>query len=113
MVRADKLKALGVASNQRLAILPDVPSNEELGLPELKSEAGTGVLAPAKTPRPIIDRLNAEITRYLKSAEAQKRYAGMGLELVPGTPEDFARTLQDELTRWAQVAKVANITAQQ
>jgi tripartite-type tricarboxylate transporter receptor subunit TctC len=111
-VRAGKLKVLGVAGNRRLGILPEVPNNKELGLPEFESAAGTGVLAPAKTPRPIIDRLSAEINKYLNSDEGKQIYAKLGLDLVPGSPEEFARALQSELTRWSAVVKAANIKIQ-
>jgi tripartite-type tricarboxylate transporter receptor subunit TctC len=108
-VRAGKLKVLVVSSPKRLATVPDVPTNEELGLPEFKSRAGTGYLAPAKTPRPIIDRLNTEINRFLTSSEGQKLWSSQGIEVTVGSPEDFARIIQDELARWSGVVKAGNI----
>ncbi len=108
-IRAGKLKALVVSAPKRMDILPDAPTNEEAGLPDFKSRAGTGILAPVKTPRPIIDRLNLEITRYLNSVEGKKYFANQGVDLYPGTPEEFGRVLQDESTRWAAVVKAANI----
>ncbi len=108
-VRAGKLKVLGVSAPRRMAILPDAPTNDELGLPEFKTRAGTGFLAPAKTPRAIITRLHAEMVKYLNSPEGQKQYTSLGIDLVHGTPEDFSRVLQDELARWAAVVKAANI----
>ena len=108
-VRAGKLKVLMVSASKRLNVLPDVPTNEEAGLPEFKTRASTGFMAPAKTPRPIIDRLNAEITKYLNTAEARKFFSDAGLDLVPGTPEDFARYQQEELARWSAVARNAKI----
>lgn len=109
LVRAGKLKVLGVSSPRRMAILPDAPTNDELGLPEFRTRAGTGFLAPAKTPRTLIDRLNAEIGKFLNSPEGQKQYSSLGIDLVHGTPEDFSRVLQDELARWTAVVKAANI----
>ena len=111
-VRAGKLRVLMVSSPKRMAILPDAPTNEEMGLPDFKTRAGTGYLVPAKTPRPIIDRLNTEINRYLNSPEGQKFWAAQGLEVVPGSPEDFARIIQDELARWGAVVKAGNIKAE-
>ncbi len=108
-VRAGKLKVLMVSASKRLNVLPDVPTNEEAGLPEFKTRASTGFMAPARTPRPIIDRLNAEITKYLNTAEARKYFSDAGLDLVPGTPEDFARYQQEELARWSAVARNAKI----
>ncbi len=108
-IRAGKLKALVVAGPRRLPSLPDVPTSEEAGLPEFQSRASTGFMAPARTPRPIIDKLNAEITRYLNTPEAKKYFADASYELVPGTPEDFARYQAEELARWSAVAKTAKI----
>ena len=108
-VRAGKLKVLMVSSPKRMSVLPDAPTNEEAGLPDFRSRAGNGMLAPVKTPRPIIDRLNVEITRYLNSPEGRKYFANQGVDLYPGTPEEFGRLLQDELTRWATVVKAAGI----
>ena len=111
-VRAGKLRVLLVSSPKRMAILPDAPTNDEVGLPDFKTRAGTGYLAPAKTPRPVVERLNAEINRYLNSAEGQKFWAAQGLEVVPGSPDDFGRIIQDEFTRWGAVAKAGNIKAE-
>ena len=108
-VRAGKLKVLLVSSPKRLDILPNVPTNDEVGLPEFKSRAGTGFLAPAGTPRPIVERLNAEISRYLNSPEGQKYFTSQGVNLYPGTPEEFGRLLQEELVRWKAVVKAANV----
>ena len=75
----------------------------------IRDSASTGFMAPARTPRPIIDRLNAEITRYLSTPEARKYFADAGYDLIPGTPEEFTRYQLDELARWSAVAKSANI----
>ena len=108
-VRASKLKVLMVSSPKRLDILPNAPTNDEAGLPEFKSRAGTGFLAPAGTPRPIIERVNAEILRYLSSPEVQKHLNNQGVYLYPGSPEEFGRVLQEERVRWASVVKAANV----
>ena len=108
-IRAGKLKVLVVAGSKRLPLASDAPTAEEVGLPEFKSRASTGFMAPARTPRPIIDRLNGEITRYLNTPEARKYFADAGYDLIPGTPEEFTRYQLDELERWSAVAKAAKI----
>ena len=108
-IRAGKLKVLVVAGSKRLPLASDAPTAEEVGLPEFKSRASTGFMAPARTPRPIIDRLNGEITRYLNTPEARKYFADAGYDLIPGPPEEFTRYQLDELERWSAVAKAAKI----
>jgi len=108
-IRAGKVKVLMVAGSRRLPLVPDAPTAEEAGLPEFKSRASTGFMAPAKTPRPVIDRLNAEIIKYLNTPEARKYYANAGYDLIPGTPEEFTRYHLDELALWSSVAKAANV----
>ena len=108
-IRAGKLKVFLVSAARRLPVLPDAPTSEEAGLPDFQSRASTGFMAPARTPRPIIERINAEITRYLATPEARKYFGDAGVDLAPGTPEDFARYQQEEFNRWSRVAKAANI----
>ena len=108
-VKAGKLKVLAVSSPRRLAVLPDVPTVDEAGIPEYQAQAGTGLLAPAKTPRAIINRLNAETVKFLTSAEGRSKLGTQGVEIVAGTPEDFAQTIRSETARWAAVVKAGNI----
>ena len=108
-VKAGKLKVLAVSSPRRLSVLPDVPTVDEAGIPDYQAQAGTGLLAPAKTPRAIIARLNAETVRFLISADGRARLSSQGVEIVAGTPEEFAQTIRSETTRWAAVVKAGNI----
>ena len=108
-VRAGKLKVLAVSSTKRLSVLPDVPTVEEAGIPDFQVQAGTGLLAPAKTPRPIIARMNAETVKFLTSTEGRSKLGTQGVEIVAGTPEDFAQTIRSETARWAAVVKAGNI----
>jgi tripartite-type tricarboxylate transporter receptor subunit TctC len=110
-VRAGKLKALGVSSAKRSAALPDVPTFEEAGLPGFVVDSWIGLLAPAKTPRPIIDRLHREMVAVLQMSEVRERYATLGLVPVGSTPEQFGAQLRSEFERWAKVVKTAGIKA--
>ena len=108
-VKSGKLRALAISSPKRVSVLPDVPTANEVGLPDFQAQAGTGILAPAKTPRAIIDRINAETVKYLNSADGRAKLEAQGVGIVAGTPADFANTIRSETTRWAAVVKAGNI----
>lgn len=109
-IRAGKLKALAVGTRKRSALVPEFPTMIEAGVPGYESSTAFGVLAPAKTPRPIVSRLSAEIAKALQGAgEAKDSLAARGFEPVGSTPEEYAAHLRDELRRVAQVVKLANI----
>ncbi len=108
-VKAGKLKMLAVSAPKRVAALPDVPTVEEAGIAEFQVQSGTGMLAPVKTPRAIIARMNAETVKYLTSPEGRNTLGSQGLEIVASTPEDYAKTIQAETARWAAVVKAGNI----
>ena len=108
-VKSGKLRALAISSPKRVNVLPDVPTANEVGLPDFQAQAGTGILAPAKTPRAIIDRINAETVKYLNSADGRAKLEAQGVGIVAGTPADFANTIRSETTRWAAVVKAGNI----
>ena len=109
LVKAGRLRTLGVSSSARVPSLPDVPSMAEMGFPDFQSSAGIGLLAPAKTPKAIIDRINAETVKYLNSPDGREKIAGQGAQIIAGTPEEFARLIRDEAARWALVVKAGNI----
>lgn len=105
-VRGGKLRALAVTSESRIPSLPDVPTMIEAGLPGFEATAWFGVLVPAGTPRPIVERLNAEINRILKSPEILKRISQQGSALiVGGTSEHFAAFIRDEIEKWGKVVR--------
>ena len=108
-VRAGKMKALAVSTAQRAALAPDVPTVAEAGVPGYELAVWFGVLAPAGTPREIINRLNAEIVKALNSADIKDRFAKQGVEVKTSTPEQFAEFLKSEVARWAKVVKEAGI----
>ena len=110
-IRAGKLRALAVVAPQRLPSLPDVPTVAEAGLPGFEVTTWYGVLAPAGTPRPIINRLNAELVKAMHSPEMKERLAGIGTDAVTDTPEEFAAYIQAEIRKWGDVIRKAGLKA--
>jgi tripartite-type tricarboxylate transporter receptor subunit TctC len=107
-VRQGKLKYLAVTSAQRYALLPDVPTVAESGLPELKdfeALAWNGVLVSAGTPRAIVDRINSALNAALNDPSVKERLKSAGLEPIGGTPEQFAKLIRDESAKWAPIIK--------
>jgi tripartite-type tricarboxylate transporter receptor subunit TctC len=109
--RSGKLRAIAVAGATRTAILPDVPTIAEAGrLPGYAVEIWLGVTAPAGTPRPIVERLNAEINRIVSDPQLVKeRFATVGLEPRGSTPGQFLEVMKSDLAKYAKLAKDANI----
>lgn len=110
-VKAGKLKALAVTSDRRSALLPDVPTVAEAGLPGYRTSSWNGIMVPAGTPPDVVAKLNAEINKALSSPEVQKSLAADGSETRGGTPEEFARFIADETQRWGKLIKDAGIKA--
>jgi tripartite-type tricarboxylate transporter receptor subunit TctC len=104
-IEAGKLNAIAVATTSRVAILPDVPTVSESGLPGFTAEFYYGLLAPANTPRSIIDRLYKELRLVVTSDDVSKRIAADGGVPIAGTPEDYAANIAREEAKWAAVAK--------
>jgi tripartite-type tricarboxylate transporter receptor subunit TctC len=108
-IRAGRLRPMGITSLARSAVAPEIPTVAESGLPGFESLQWYGLLAPAKTPKEIITRLHAEVTRILQQPETRERFVGDGADSVGNTPEEFARIIQSELVKWAKVARDAGI----
>jgi len=108
-VKSGRLKALGVPSAKRSAALPDAKTFIEAGLDGFVVDSWVGVLAPAKTPRPAIDKLQRETAAVLAEPEVRERYAVLGIEPAGNTPEEFAAQIRADLARWEKVVKQANI----
>ena len=108
-IKAGKLRALGVTSAARSPALPAVPTIAEAGLPGYEATQWFGVLAPAGTPRAIIDRLHQEIARIVRAPEMRERLSTEGTEAVGGTPEEFAALIKAETEKWARVIRDAGI----
>lgn len=108
-VRSGKLKALGVSSAKRVPALPDVPTIAEAGVPGFEVSNWWGVLVPAGTPAPIVDRLHREITAILDSPETRRRFELEGAEVARMKPEEFGAFVTRETEKWTRVVKEAGI----
>jgi tripartite-type tricarboxylate transporter receptor subunit TctC len=110
-IRAGKLRPIGITSKERSPLSPDIPTMAEQGFPDLVAVNWWGVLVPAGTPRPIVDKLNADLAKVLVDPDLKKRYAELGVEPVSSTPEFFGELVKTETARYAKVIKDAGITA--
>jgi len=108
-IKSGKLRALMVASEERMAVLPDVPSAKEAGLPKMVMQFWIGFAAPAGTPPAIIARLNKEIIAAMNTPDAKVRLAALGLDVVGNTPAQATQLVSDEMERWGGVVKAAGI----
>ncbi len=108
-VEAKQLKPLAVTSKGRTDVWPNVPSISESGVPGYEAELWFGVIAPAGTPDAIADRLNREITRFIKSEAMQKRLASQGARAIGTSREEFAAFLRAEQDKWGKVLKEIQI----
>ncbi len=108
-VKAGKLKALASAASKRPSIAPDLPTMAEAGVPDFDASIWFGLMAPAGTPRPIVDKLAAAVSQALTSDDAKSSYAAQGFDLLGGGPEDFARTIADDTARWEVAARAAGL----
>ncbi len=109
-VRAGKLKALGVTTAKRSQAAPEIPPIAEAGLPGFDVTIWYGVLAPARTPQPIVTRLHGELVRITRSPEMKERFTSQGAEPVASTPQEFAATIGKDMKRWSQVITEAKIS---
>jgi len=109
--RAGKVVALGVATRNRIAAAPELPTIAEQGFPDFEATSWYALVAPAGTPMPVIDRLHAEIVRALAAPDVREKIAGLGAEPVGNSPAEFAAMQRSETARWTRIAKDANIHA--
>src|SRR5438105_4641545 len=109
-IRSGGLRALGVAAKARIPQLPGVPTISESGVPGFEASSWFGLAAPAKTPRPVVERLAAETAKAVQDAEMQGRFSQLGARLVGNTPAEFSRTIEEERQRWREVIRAAGIT---
>ena len=108
-VRAGRLIGLGVPGARRSGALPDVPTFQESGLAGFDVSSWTGIFAPAKTPPAIVAKLQRELSAVLQSPFVKERYATLGIEPVGNSPEAFGAQVREDLARWQQVVKAANV----
>ena len=108
-IKSGRLKPLAVSSAARSRALPEVPTVAESALPGFDVTVWFAVLAPAATPREIVNRVNAEVVKAIKTQDMRERLAQQGAEAIGNTPEDFAAVIKRDLAKWAKVVKDANI----
>jgi tripartite-type tricarboxylate transporter receptor subunit TctC len=108
-VHAGRLKALAVGSEQRSSFMPELPTIAESGVPGYMAEFWWGIAAPAKTPPDIVNRLAAELSKALQSADVKQRFAAEGAEPAAMSREQFTKFVSNEITRWRKVAQESNI----
>ena len=108
-IKTGRLRALAVASAQRSAQLPDVPTISEAGLPGFQSNTDYALYAPAGTPKEIIARLNRETVAVLEQADLKAKLSALGIEVSGGTPEAMRTEVLAEFDKWSKVLKEGNI----
>jgi tripartite-type tricarboxylate transporter receptor subunit TctC len=111
LTKDGRLLALGVSSAQRDALVPEVPTIAEAGVPGYDSILWFGLLTSSKVPRPVIAKLNREIARYLRDPDAKTRWAPIGLDPRPTTPEEFDQLIADDIATFTRLARAGNIKA--
>jgi tripartite-type tricarboxylate transporter receptor subunit TctC len=110
-IKAGKLRPLALVAPQRSPALPEVPTVAEAGLKDFEVTTWYGIMTPAGTPRPIVSRLNAELVKIMHTPEVKERLAGMATDPLTSTPEEFAAYLKQEIAKWGDVVRKANLKA--
>src|SRR6185369_17207137 len=110
-VRDGRLRAFAVTSVKRSTAAPDLPTMIEAGYADFEAVPWFGLMAPAGTPRAIIERLNRDTLAVLAQDDVRKKLGDLGLDLIPGTPAEFTATIEREIPRWATVIKHVGIKA--
>jgi tripartite-type tricarboxylate transporter receptor subunit TctC len=113
LVREGKLRALAVTSRRRAAATPDVPTMMEAGFSGIDADAWFGLMAPAKTPTPIVERIHREAVRVLAQDDVRRRLDELGMTVVANSPAEFGAHIQADTARWAKVIKAAGIKAEE
>ena len=108
-IQSGRLRAIAIGSLKRFPAIPSVPTFDESGLKGYEATTWFGLMAPIRTPKDIVARLNTEVAKIIASAEIQKRFIGDGLEPIGGSQEDFAKFIRDEIAKYAKVIKAAGI----
>ena len=112
LVQAGKLKLLAVTTGKRIALAPELPTMIESGIPKFEMSSWQAVYAPKGTPKPIVQRLNAEITKILKTPDViAKLHDQLGMEIIASSPDELAAHMKTEIARWAELVKKSGATA--
>ena len=112
-IRSGKLRALAVLSDKRLAMLPDVPTSAEAGLPAVQAIVWNGIFVPAGTPKPVVDVLHREIVKAYNAPDVKSQVENTGSYVVADTPEEFAAFIRAEIAKWGKVGRDAGVKPQQ
>lgn len=104
-IRSNAVRALGVSGDQRSTRFPEIPTVAEAGVPGYSAPTWTGLVAPAGTPKAIVDKINAAANKLLQTKDFQEKFARVGDELAGGTPDEFARTIKTDLAKWKGVVE--------
>ena len=108
-VKAGKINALGVTTLKRWTFMPDIPTINEAGVPGFETNNWYGFMVPLQTPKPVIAQLNKEITAILLMPDVKDYLFRQGMDVAPGTPEDFAKYIKSETVKWEKVIKAAGL----
>jgi tripartite-type tricarboxylate transporter receptor subunit TctC len=111
-IKEGKLRGIAVLSTKRSSALPDVPTNLEAGVPDLESDTLTGIVAPAGTPKDIVDRWYQEIARIVALPDVRERLETLGFAPIANSPEEFTQRLKTEMAKWRQIVHAAHIRMQ-
>jgi tripartite-type tricarboxylate transporter receptor subunit TctC len=109
LIQAGKLRPLAAASTARNPVVPDVPTFEELGIKGMEISLWYGLVGPAGLPQPVVQRLNAELSKILKTSEIAENFAKQGALPMGGSPQDYAAFMRSESDRWGEVVRANNI----
>jgi len=109
-VKDKRMKMLAVTTARRMSLFPDVPTLAESGMPGFEVGAWQGIMAPAATPKAVVERLNAEIVKALQSPDVRSKLAAQGAEPLGSTPDEYAAYVRKELARWAGLVKATGVT---
>jgi tripartite-type tricarboxylate transporter receptor subunit TctC len=107
IVRAGKLKALGTTGKTRSGVLPEVPTVSEAGVPGYETVIWLGIMAPAGTPKAIVEKLNVEITKIVNNPEMREAWAKQGAVPMSMSTEEFARYMRDDIDKWARIVRIS------
>lgn len=108
-IKAGKIRALAVTTKQRVKQMPDIPTMDEQGLKGYETYSWQAIFAPAKTPKPVVDRLNAEIAKALADATVQKRLDELTMTVTPSTPAELGKHVADQLAVWGPIVKATGV----
>ena len=112
LVKSGKLRGLAVTGPARMAVLPDIPTMAEAGLPGVEASVWNGFFVPSGTPKTVIETLNREFSRTFNNPDVREQVAAGGGEIVGGRPEQFAGFIRQEIAKWGKVIKDAGIKPQ-